>query len=52
MAFNNCILQFAVVAVVLMGSEGCQSSPKTKQTLLVAPAATSAAAVHHNDQGI
>ena len=52
MAFNMFRLRIALVAVALLGSAGCQSSPKIQQTVLPAPVGTNVAAVHHNDEGL
>lgn len=43
------ILLFVMVASVI---GGCASTPKSAQTVLPAPAGTSAAAVRHHDEGI
>jgi tetratricopeptide (TPR) repeat protein len=43
------VLLFVMVASVI---GGCASTPKSAQTVLPAPAGTSAAAVRHHDEGI
>ena len=52
MALNTFRLRIALVAVALLVSEGCQSSPKLQQTVLPAPAETNAAAARHIGEGI
>jgi len=52
MTLNTFILRIVLVAVALLVSEGCQSSPKPTQTVLPAPVGTTAAAARHNDEGI
>lgn len=52
MSLNTHWLQVLLFVVAASAIGGCTSAPKSKQTLLPAPAGTNAAAAHHNDEGI
>ncbi len=52
MACNTFRLRIALVAVALLESEGCQSSPKLQQTVLPAPLGTNAVEARHIDEGV